>query len=72
MSQCLHFDPDGRRCFRGALEGENFCIEHDPEGEFSAAYWRRLGLRVAALVVLLALMIPLLLRGWLLLLGLLN
>jgi hypothetical protein len=72
MSQCLHYERDGHRCHQEAVEGENFCFEHDPEYYSSAAHWRRLGLRVAALVLLLAFVVPLLLTGWRVLLALLN
>jgi len=75
VAQCLHLEDGGRPCRFEAEEGSSFCRWHSPEG--AATLWpgldlRRWILRLAALLLLLAFMVPLGIQGYRLLKSLLN
>jgi len=74
MPQCFHLDSRGRRCRRETDDGVYFCDEHalDAEPQRPGVNWRKLGLRLAALVLLVAFLLPLVVRGYRFLMELLN
>lgn len=74
MPPCLHLDTHGRRCPREADEGGNFCAEHGPLGADGREPpdLRRMGLRLAAFVLLVIFLLPLAVQGYRMLRSLLN
>lgn len=76
MAQCLHMDEKGRRCRLPPEEGTSFCHWHDPESATSPPLLgvdvRRRVFRLAALILLLVFLLPLLVRGYRLVMHLLN
>ncbi|MGH9787128.1 MAG: hypothetical protein ACRD4U_00310 [Candidatus Acidiferrales bacterium] len=74
MPQCFHLDSRGRRCRRETDEGVYFCEAHVPGAgrERPALDWRKLGLRLAALLLLMAFLLPLVMRAYRFLVELLN
>jgi len=72
MPQCFYLDARGRRCPRDAENGTMFCREHDPEALREPPDLRRLGFRLAALVLLIVFLAPLLYEAYRLLRAALN
>ena len=72
MPQCFYLDARGRRCSRDAEDGMMFCWEHDPELVREPFSLRKLGFRLAALLLLIAFLLPLLYGAYRLLRGALN
>lgn len=75
MAQCLHLEDGGRPCRFEAEDGSSFCRWHNSEG--ATALWpgldlRRLAFRLAALLLLLAFLVPLGIQGYRLVKALLN
>lgn len=67
MAPCLHLDTAGRRCPREAEPERPFCRGHDPASEPAMGLGpdlRRLFLRLAALLLLLAFLVPLVVHGY--------
>lgn len=74
MPPCLHVDTRGRRCPREADEQGHFCVEHgalDPSRRMPPDL-RRLGFRLAALMLLMIFLLPLAVQGYRMLRSLLN
>lgn len=74
MPPCLHIDTRGRRCPQEADEDGHFCQEHrtlGPDGR-APLDLRRLGFRLAALILLLIFLLPLAVQGYRMLRSLLN
>jgi hypothetical protein len=70
MARCLHIYQSGFQCIDESIEASEFCESHQKVVEFEFeklkdSPWRRLFLRVIALVLLLLFLIPFLdtLRG---------
>ena len=59
MPQCFYLDTRGRRCPRDAQEGMLFCWDHDPEAAREPVSLRKIVLRLAALLLLIAFLVPL-------------
>lgn len=76
MGQCVHIEKDGSRCPHPAEESYLFCRWHIQlqlmEEEDPARRWRRFLFRVAALLILLAFLVPLAIEGYRLLKSMLN
>lgn len=74
MPPCLHLDTRGRRCAREAEENGHFCWEHAALGgiEPEPLDLRRLGYRLAALLLLVIFLLPLAVAGYRMLRSLLN
>jgi hypothetical protein len=74
MPTCLYLDTRGRRCPREADELGHFCAEHAGHvpGSGEALAIRRLGIRLAALLLLLVFLLPLAVQGYRMLRALLN
>lgn len=76
MAQCIHLDEAGRRCSLPAAEESSFCRWHDPESLVAAprlrALVRRRVFRLAAFILLVVFLLPLLVQGYRLLKSLLN
>jgi len=74
MPPCLHLDTRGRRCPQEADEGGNFCAAHGAPGADAREPpdLRRVGLRLAALVLLVIFLLPLAVQGYRMLRSLLN
>lgn len=74
MPPCLHLDTRGRRCPREADGGGHFCDEH--AGLYVDAPagldFRQLGVRLAALLLLMIFLLPLAVQGYRMLRALLN
>lgn len=74
MPPCLYLDTRGRRCPRDADEDGNFCAEHAAPvaGAREEAGLRRLGIRLAAFLLLVIFLLPLAVQGYRMLRALLN
>ncbi len=74
MPQCFHLDSGGRRCRRETDEGIYFCEAHAPDTptQPAAASLRKWGLRVAALILLVAFLLPLAIQVFRFLRAMLN
>ena len=74
MPPCLYLDTRGRRCPREAEEDGHFCGEHAVLGgiEREPPDLRRLGYRLAALLLLIIFLLPLAVQGYRMLRSLLN
>lgn len=65
MSRCLHIFDSGVQCIDETLESTDFCEAHQKVVAFESerleeSIWRKLLLRVVALVLLLMFLVPLL------------
>jgi len=60
MPQCHHLDPRGRRCPRDAEGGTMFCVEHDLQALQEPPNLRKAGFRLAALLLLIVFLVPVL------------
>lgn len=75
MAQCLHLEDGGRPCRFEAEEGSSFCRWHSSDGARALGPGldlRRLAFRLAALLLLLAFLVPLGIQGYRLVKALLN
>ena len=72
MPQCFYLDARGGRCPRDTEDGTMFCWEHGPEALQEPPDLRKLSFRLAALVLLIAFLAPLLYGAYLLLRDALN
>lgn len=75
MAQCMHLDIRGRRCWLEAAEGLPFCPGHSQEGSTPlppGVDRQRLAFRLAALILLVIFLVPLVMQGYRLLKSLLN
>ncbi|MGH9803759.1 MAG: hypothetical protein ACRD4D_01205 [Candidatus Acidiferrales bacterium] len=74
MPPCLQVDTRGRRCPREANEDGHFCDEHAALGAAGGEPrdLRRLGFRLAALILLVIFLLPLAVQGYRMLRALLN
>lgn len=76
LVQCVHLGPAGDRCPHAAQDDSPFCHWHDPENRAEpislGARLRRLGIRLAALVLLVIFLTPLVVQGYQLIKALLN
>lgn len=74
MPPCLHLDTRGHRCPREADASGHFCDEH--AGLYAGAApeldFRRLAIRLAALLLLMLFLLPLAVQGYRMLRSLLN
>lgn len=60
MPQCHYLDSRGRRCPRDAEDGAMFCGEHDPLALQEPLRLRKAALRLAALLLLIVFLVPML------------
>lgn len=72
MPQCFYLDARGQRCPRDAQEGMLFCWDHDPETAQEPFRLRKMGFQLAALLLLIAFLLPLLYGAYRLLRDALN
>lgn len=74
MPPCLYLDTRGRRCPREAEEDGHFCREHAALAGIvpEPLDLRRLGYRLAALLLLVIFLLPLAVQGFRMLRSLLN
>lgn len=74
MAQCFYLDSRGRRCPQEAEEDKPFCAEHDPEGTPSLVSQRlkKASYRVAALLLLVLFLLPLMVQAYRILMAVLN
>ena len=74
MPQCFHLDSRGQRCRRETDEGVYFCDEHvlNAAPTQPAVDLRKFGFRLVALILLAVFLLPLLVRVYRFVVGLLN
>jgi hypothetical protein len=74
MAQCFHLDSRGRRCRRETDKGVYFCDEHAPDAAPvpPTASLRRWGFRLAALILLVVFVLPLMVEVYRFLRAMLN